>query len=146
MWSRSDDDDVGEGKISAKVKWAKPAFRLDATKAGQVQAPDFALKQSFQQQTRRNRTSFHFHSSRLILPFALNRDIPIPILASTSGSSTAYIAFAPTLARGSPTACTINLAETLDRWRADANADDDAREDGGAFAGVIGGRRWREEW
>ena len=79
-------------------------------------------------------------------------DIPIPASASTSGSSTdapPYIAFAPTLAHGSPAARTNALAETLDRWRADANAnaDDDAGEGvGRAFAGVIGGKRWRAEW
>ena len=87
-------------------------------------------------------------------PLAWDIPIPIPVpasaSASTSGSSTdapPYIAFAPTLARGSPAARTIALAETLDRWRADANADADAGEgDGGTFAGVIGGNRWRAEW
>jgi hypothetical protein len=67
--------------------------------------------------------------------------------ASTSGSSTTdappYIAFAPTLAQGSPAARTTALAETLNRWRADAN---DGEGVGCTFSGVIGGNRWRAEW
>jgi hypothetical protein len=56
-----------------------------------------------------------------------------------------YIAFAPALARGSPAARTIVLAETLERWRADANAGE-GEDAAGAFAGVIGGTRWRAEF
>src|SRR5579863_3573009 len=49
------------------------------------------------------------------------------ISASVSGTGTGtnappYIAFAPALARGSPAARTIAVAETVQRWRADANA------------------------
>jgi hypothetical protein len=51
-----------------------------------------------------------------------------------------YIAFSPALASGSPASRTHALAETLDRWRANANKGD------GAFAEVIGGSRWRSEW
>ncbi|KAI0279549.1 NUDIX hydrolase domain-like protein [Russula aff. rugulosa BPL654] len=51
-----------------------------------------------------------------------------------------YIAFAPVLASGSPAARTHALAETLDRWRANAN------KGSGAFAEVIGGSCWRSEW
>lgn len=54
--------------------------------------------------------------------------------------SPTYIAFAPALASGSPASRTHALAETLDRWRANANKGD------GAFAEVIGGSRWRSEW
>ena len=69
-------------------------------------------------------------------------DIP----ASASDSNTdapPYIAFAPTLAQGPPAARTIALVETLDRWRADANAGEGV---GRAFADVIGGKGWRSEW
>src|SRR5712691_5953580 len=51
-----------------------------------------------------------------------------------------YIAFAPVLGSGSPAARTHALAETLDRWRANANKGGGG---GGAFAEVIGGSRWR---
>ncbi|KAI9507633.1 hypothetical protein F5148DRAFT_1149634 [Russula earlei] len=51
-----------------------------------------------------------------------------------------YNAFVPALALGSPAARTLALAETLERWRAEANGK------GGSFAGVIGGSRWRAEW
>ena len=78
-------------------------------------------------------------------------DIPIP--ADTDGTTNAaphlpYIAFAPALASASPAARTRALAETLERWRADANKGDRDRDsDGnGAFADVIGGSRWRAEW
>jgi hypothetical protein len=53
-----------------------------------------------------------------------------------------YIAFAPALADGPPAARTRALAETLERWRADANRGGG----GGAFAGVLGGKRWRDEF
>lgn len=54
-----------------------------------------------------------------------------------------YVAFAPSLANASPAARTRALAETLERWRADANR----RNGDGAFtADVIGGSRWRAEW
>ena len=53
-----------------------------------------------------------------------------------------YIAFAPGLASASPAARTHALAETLERWRANANKGDGD----GAFAEVIGGSRWRSEW
>ena len=74
-------------------------------------------------------------------PLALD----IPASASGSGTTDAppYIAFAPTLAQGSPASRTIALAETLERWRADANAGEGV---GCAFSGVIGGKRWRAEW
>ena len=78
-------------------------------------------------------------------------DIPVP--ADTDGTTNAapplpYIAFAPALASASPAARTRALAETLERWRADANKGDRDRDsDGnGAFADVIGGSRWRAEW
>jgi hypothetical protein len=69
-------------------------------------------------------------------------DIP----ASASGSSTdtpPYIALAPALAQGSPAARTFALVETLNRWRADANAGEGV---GRAFADVIVDKRWRGEW
>ncbi|KAI0265392.1 NUDIX hydrolase domain-like protein [Gloeopeniophorella convolvens] len=53
-----------------------------------------------------------------------------------------HVAFAPPLAHGPPAARTRALAEMLGRWRAEANADPAAS----AFAGVIGGTRWRGEW
>ena len=63
-------------------------------------------------------------------------------------SSPPYIAFAQTLVRGTPAARTLALAETLERWRAAANGVgcDDESSSGSAFAGVIGGSRWRAEW
>jgi hypothetical protein len=59
-----------------------------------------------------------------------------------------YIAFAPPLARGTPAARTLALAETLERWRAAANSDesDPQHASGSVFAGVIGDSRWRAEW
>ncbi|KAF8273598.1 NUDIX hydrolase domain-like protein [Lactarius quietus] len=58
-----------------------------------------------------------------------------------------YIAFAPPLAHGTPAARTRALAETLERWRASANGgDESSSEPATAFAGVIGGSRWRAEW
>ena len=72
----------------------------------------------------------------------------IPTTASSDGTNTndapspPYIAFAPVLASGSPAARTHALAETLERWRANANKGDGD----GAFAEVIGGSRWRSEW
>jgi len=77
---------------------------------------------------------------------ANGRPLAWDIPASTSASSTdapPYIAFAPTLAQGPPAARTIALTETLDRWRADANAGEGV---GCAFAGVMAGKRWRGEW
>jgi hypothetical protein len=59
-------------------------------------------------------------------------------------STPPYIAFAPILASGSPAARTHALAETLERWRANANKGDG--DDAGTFAEVIGGSRWRSEW
>ena len=72
----------------------------------------------------------------------------IPTTANTSGTtndtpSPSYIAFMPALASGSPAARTRALAETLERWRANANKGDG---EGGAFGEVIGGSRWRSEW
>ena len=71
----------------------------------------------------------------------------IPTTANSDGTpndapSPPYIAFAPVFASGSPAARTHALAETLDRWRANANKGDGD----GAFAEVIGGSRWRFEW
>ncbi|KAI9438326.1 NUDIX hydrolase domain-like protein [Lactarius indigo] len=57
-----------------------------------------------------------------------------------------YIAFAPLLASGTPAARTLALAETLERWRAAANGSQDSDEPASAFAGAIGGTRWRTEW
>lgn len=72
-------------------------------------------------------------------------DIPIPADsdgATNDAPTRPYVAFAPALASASPAARTVALAETLERWRADANkGDGDA-----AFADVIGGSRWRAEW
>ncbi|KAN0109057.1 NUDIX hydrolase domain-like protein [Russula decolorans] len=74
----------------------------------------------------------------------------IPTTASSDGTNTndapspPYIAFAPLLASGSPAARTHALAETLERWRANANKGDG--DGAGAFAEVIGGSRWRSEW
>ena len=70
-------------------------------------------------------------------------DIPASASSSSTDAPLPYIAFAPALAQGSPAARTTALAETLDRWRADANAGEGV---GCAFAGVIGGKRWRAEW
>jgi hypothetical protein len=72
-----------------------------------------------------------------------------PTAANSDGTtndspSPSYIAFAPVLASGSPAARTHALAETLERWR--ANADKGDRDGKGAFAEVIGGSRWRSEW
>jgi hypothetical protein len=74
-------------------------------------------------------------------------DIPIP--ADTDCTTNAaqplpYIAFAPALASASPAARTRAFAETLERWRADANKGDG--DGNSAFADVIGGSRWRAEW
>jgi hypothetical protein len=74
-------------------------------------------------------------------------DIPIP--ADSDGTMNdaqplPYIAFSPALASASPAARTRALAETLERWRADANKGDGDGD--GAFAEVIGGSRWRSEW
>lgn len=56
-----------------------------------------------------------------------------------------YVAFALALATASPAARTRALADTLERWRADANKGDGLGV--GAFAAdVIGGSRWRAEW
>lgn len=67
--------------------------------------------------------------------------------SNDGNSSPPYIAFAPTLARGTPSARTLALAETLERWRAAANGGGaDKSSSGSAFAGVIGGSRWRAEW
>jgi hypothetical protein len=77
-------------------------------------------------------------------------DIP-STTANSAGStytndapSPPYIAFAPVLASGSPAARTHALAETLERWRANANKGDG--DGAGTFAEVIGGSRWRSEW
>ena len=75
-------------------------------------------------------------------------DIPASAgISSSTGNAQpqplSYIAFAPALAVGSPAARTLALAETLERWRAEANKGEDG---GGAFASVIGGSRWRSEW
>jgi len=70
-------------------------------------------------------------------------DIPTSASSSSTNAPPPYIAFAPTLAQGSHAARTTALAETLDRWRANANAGEGV---GCAFAGVIGGKRWRAEW
>jgi hypothetical protein len=81
---------------------------------------------------------------------AHGRPLAWNIPAPTSGTDAPpYIAFAPTLAHGPPAARTIALAETLERWRADANANttgEGAAAAAAAFAGVIGGARWRAEW
>jgi hypothetical protein len=71
-------------------------------------------------------------------------DIPA---SGTGTDAPPYIAFAPALARGSPSARTIAFAETLERWRAAVNAGDADAEGGvsGAFVDVIGGARWRAE-
>jgi len=54
-----------------------------------------------------------------------------------------YVAFEPSLANASPAARTRALADTLERWRADANR----RNGDGAFTeDLIGGSRWRAEW
>lgn len=66
-------------------------------------------------------------------------DIPTTAIDAPSPP---YIAFAPVLASGSPAARTQALAETLERWRANANKGDGYH----AFAEVIGGSRWRSEW
>jgi len=77
-------------------------------------------------------------------------DIPTATAANPDGtindapSPPPYIAFAPVLASGSPAARTHALAETLERWRANANKGDG--DGAGAFAEVIGGSRWRSEW
>jgi hypothetical protein len=78
-------------------------------------------------------------------------DIPEPAPAtSNEGDSSPtpppYIAFAPPLARGTPAARTLALAETLERWRAAANGGESSSEPAAAFYGVIGGSRWRTEW
>ncbi|KAI0292906.1 NUDIX hydrolase domain-like protein [Russula brevipes] len=58
-----------------------------------------------------------------------------------------YVAFVQALVDGPPTARTRALAETLERWRADANGADGGDGDGaGSFADVIGGKRWRAEF
>jgi hypothetical protein len=78
-------------------------------------------------------------------------DIPTTA-ANSDGTNTndapspPYIAFAPVLASGSPAARTRALAETLERWRANANKGDGDSAGAGAFAEVIGGSRWRSEW
>lgn len=84
----------------------------------------------------------------------LTWDIPDPAPADThaphnesdSPSPPPYIAFAPPLARGTPAARSLALAETLERWRAVANGVGDMSEPANAFDGVIGGSRWRAEW
>jgi hypothetical protein len=73
----------------------------------------------------------------------------IPTIANSDGTtndapSPPYIAFVPVLASGSSAARTHALAETLERWRANANKGDE--DSAGAFAEVIGGSRWRSEW
>lgn len=70
-------------------------------------------------------------------------DIPTTTIDALSPP---YIAFAPPLASGSPAARTQALAETLERWRANANKGDGDDTGAGAFAEVIGGSRWRSEW
>ncbi len=69
-------------------------------------------------------------------------DIPIPADPDGTSPPLPYIAFSPALASGSPGARTLALAETLERWRADANKGGGD----GAFAEMIGGSRWRSEW
>ena len=71
-------------------------------------------------------------------------DIPTANSDGTTNDapSPPYIAFAPVLASGSPAARTHAVAETLERWRANANKGDGD----GVFAEVIGGSRWRSEW
>jgi hypothetical protein len=71
------------------------------------------------------------------IPTTANSDV-----TTNDPPSPPYIAFAPVLASGSPAARTHALAETLERWRANANKGDGD----GAFAEVIGGSRWRSEW
>jgi hypothetical protein len=70
-------------------------------------------------------------------------DIPTTTIDALSPP---YIAFAPVLASGSPAARTQALAETLERWRANANRGGGDRARAGAFTEVIGGSRWRSEW
>jgi len=67
-------------------------------------------------------------------------DIPY----SAADAPPLYIAFAAPLAAGPPAARTEALAETLERWRAEANGDGGGG--GSPFRGVIGGSRWRTEW
>ena len=71
-------------------------------------------------------------------------DIPTANSDGTTNDapSPPYIAFAPVLASGSPAARTHAVAETLERWRANANKGNGD----GVFAEVIGGSRWRSEW
>lgn len=62
-----------------------------------------------------------------------------------------YVAFVRALVDGPPAARTRALAETLERWRADANGGDGGDGDGdgdvaGSFEDVIGGKRWRAEF
>lgn len=76
-------------------------------------------------------------------PPAWEISIPVDSNSTTNNAlSRPYVAFAPALAAASPAARTLALAETLERWRADANKGDGD----GAFAEVIGGSRWRAEW
>ena len=73
-------------------------------------------------------------------------DIPAPADADSDSENSPpppYIAFAPSLAHGTPAARTRALASTLERWRAAANRDDGSAS---VFSSVIGGSRWRSEW
>ncbi|KAN0136962.1 NUDIX hydrolase domain-like protein [Lactarius tabidus] len=81
-------------------------------------------------------------------PLAWEIPEPAHVPGNEGDSSPPYIAFAPALARGTPAARTLALAETLERWRAAANDNESSSEpaSGSAFAGVIGGSRWRAEW
>jgi hypothetical protein len=81
-------------------------------------------------------------------PLAWEIPEPVHVPGNEGDSSPPYIAFAPALARGTPAARTLALAETLERWRAAANDNESSSEpaSGSAFAGVIGGSRWRAEW
>jgi hypothetical protein len=74
-------------------------------------------------------------------------DIPAPADADKDSENPPpppYIAFAPSLAHGTPAARTRALASTLERWRAAANRDDGSGAS--VFSSVIGGSRWRSEW
>src|SRR5712672_123676 len=78
-------------------------------------------------------------------------DIPNPVAsADDADAPLPYIAFAAPLAAGPPAARTEALAETLERWRAEANGEGEGKAGGGSggspFKDVIGGSRWRAEW
>lgn len=95
--------------------------------------------------------STHGHPLAWDIPEPAPTDVHSPSNESDSSPPPPpYIAFAPPLARGTPAARTIALAETLGRWRAAANGgldgDESSSEPAFAFAGVIGGARWRAEW